>query len=50
MNYLGIDDLLPVAILCEVVFGSMLNIINIIGDIVTVVIMDKKENSHLSSD
>ena len=45
MNYLNIDDLLPVAILCEVLFGTMLNIINIIGDIVTVVIMDKKETS-----
>ncbi len=34
--FTAIMDLLPLAILAEVFFGGLLNIINVIGDIVTV--------------
>ena len=36
-NFLLVKELLPLAILAEVFFGGLLNIINVIGDIVTVV-------------
>ena len=36
-NFLVAQELLPLAILAEVFFGGLLNIINVIGDIVTVV-------------
>ena len=42
MTFLNLDDLVPVAIYCEVVFGSLLNMINVLGDVVTVAILDKK--------
>ena len=35
-TFLHTDDLLPVAICLEVLFGGIINIINVIGDIVTV--------------
>jgi len=41
-NYLGAIDMLPMAIISEILFGSLLNIINVIGDIVTVTIEEKR--------
>jgi Na+/H+-dicarboxylate symporter len=41
-NYLGAYDMLPMAIISEILFGSLLNIINVIGDIVTVAIEEKR--------
>lgn len=41
MNYLNVPDLMPVAILCEVFFGGLLNLANVTGDIVTVVCEEK---------
>ena len=41
-NYLGADDMLPLAIISEILFGSLLNIINVMGDIVTIAIEDKR--------
>ena len=35
-NFFLATELLPLAILAEVFFGGLLNIINVVGDIVTV--------------
>ena len=45
LNYLSLTDLIPLAIYCEVMFGSLLNIINVTGDIVTVAVLDNQEKS-----
>ncbi len=36
------DDLISNAFIAEVLFGSMLNIVNVLGDIVTVYELDKE--------
>jgi Na+/H+-dicarboxylate symporter len=41
LNYLNVPDLMPMAILCEVFFGGLLNLVNVTGDIVTVVCEEK---------
>lgn len=41
LNYLNATDLMPMAILCEVLFGGLLNLTNVTGDIVTVVCEEK---------
>ena len=40
--YLHADDLISMAIYCEVLFGAVQNLINVLGDIVTVAIEDQK--------
>ena len=48
-NYLGANDMLPMAIISEILFGSLLNIINVTGDLVTVAIEEKRANDGLDS-
>ena len=40
--YLKADELISIAIFAEVFFGSIQNIINVLGDIVTVAIDEQK--------
>lgn len=46
MLYLRTESMIPVAILAEVAFGWLQNLINVAGDIVTVAIEEKKERTH----
>ncbi len=36
-NYMATPELLPIAICCEVLFGAMLNLINVLGNIFVIV-------------
>ena len=47
--YLQADELILIAIFAEVFFGAIQNLINVIGDIVTVVIEEQKHMQKLSS-
>lgn len=42
LSYLNTDTLLHVIIISEVMYGSMLNLINVVGDLVTVAIEDNR--------
>ena len=45
-QYLKITDVLHVAIYCEVLLGTVQNLVNVIGDIVMTVIDDRKKQSE----
>ena len=47
--YLKADELIIIAIFAEVFFGWLQNIINVIGDIVTVAIEEQKTRQQLAS-
>ena len=43
LNYMNAPELIPLAIYSEVVFGSLQNLINLTGDIVTAAEFERKE-------
>ena len=47
LTYMNALELIPLAIFCEVAFGSLLNLINITGDIVTAAEFDRKEKTGM---
>ena len=47
--YLKADELISIAIFAEVFFGSIQNIINVLGDIVTVAIEEQKQRQKLTA-
>ena len=47
--YLQADELISIAIFAEVFFGSIQNIINVLGDIVTVAIEEQKEKQKIAA-
>ncbi len=42
LNYFQASDLVPLAIFCEIFFGGFINLINILGDVVTEAELEKK--------
>ena len=46
LTYMHASDLIPLAIFSEVVFGSLLDMTNITGDIVTVAELEQREKSY----
>lgn len=45
LTYMNAQDLIPLAIFSEVVFGSLQNLTNITGDIVTAAELDRKQKT-----
>ncbi len=46
LTYMNATRLLPPAIYCEVAYGVLLNLTNVIGDIVTAAEFDRKEEAR----
>lgn len=49
ISYLGIPEMIAFAIITEVAMGNVLNLINTVGDIVTVAVDDAKNKSRLTN-
>ena len=50
LTYMNAQNLIPLAIICEAVFGGLLNLVNITGDIITVMEVNRPGRSAPSSE
>jgi Na+/H+-dicarboxylate symporter len=46
LNYMNSNDLIPLAFICEVFYGRLLNVVNVMGDVVTAVEKQEKQTGY----